>query len=94
MTDLQCPAIVVLIAGDAAAPSWLSRVAAEFVVDGDAADLGRLVEESTDLFRGETFVVRAALSRIREILRKRGIPSDPPVAVEVDSSGWRLALPG
>ncbi|MER1996021.1 MAG: hypothetical protein ABTA24_05925 [Arthrobacter sp.] len=93
MTDLQCPATVVLIEGDAAAPTWLSRVAAEFVVDGGAVDLGRLIEESTDLFRGEIFVVRAALSEIREVLRKRGIPADPPVAVEVDSSGWRLSPP-
>lgn len=92
MSDLQCPATVILLDVHAQAPVWLSRfrVAAEFEA-GEAAGLLRLVEESADLFRGETFVVRAPFEDTRDALRQRGIPSAPPAVVELDSGGWRLA---
>ena len=92
MTDLQCPATAVLLAAGSTAPSWLGRfrVAEEFEAHGPAA-LIALVEDSADLFRGETFVVRAPSEDLSEALRQMSIVAAPPAVVEVDSSGWRLA---
>ncbi|MFE7630915.1 hypothetical protein [Kocuria sp. NPDC057446] len=90
MTDLQCPATAVLLDDAAPAPPWTARlrVAARFTARG-AEDLDALVEDSADLFRGETFVVAAPAGDIEAALRRRGASGRAPVVVEVDSSGWR-----
>lgn len=91
MTDLQCPATVVLLADLAPPPLWLGRVrvAAEFEIQGIAAVIA-LVEDSADLFRGETFVVRAPSADLSAALRQWSIPAALPAVVEVDFSGWRV----
>ncbi|MFF0991011.1 hypothetical protein [Kocuria nitroreducens] len=90
MTDLQCPATAVLLDGAAAPPLWTARlrVAERFTVRG-AEELVSLVDDSADLFRGETFVVAAPAGDIEEALRLRGADGRAPVVVEVDSAGWR-----
>ncbi|MUN64896.1 hypothetical protein GMA12_17410 [Kocuria sediminis] len=90
MTDLQCPATAVLLDDAAPPPPWTARlrVAERFTARG-AAELTALVEDSADLFRGETFVVAAPAGDIEEALRRRGVGGRAPVVVEVDSAGWR-----
>ncbi|MBD8043481.1 hypothetical protein H9638_06615 [Arthrobacter sp. Sa2BUA2] len=95
MTDLQCPATAVLLEDQVLPPPWLKRlpVAASFEapVPGTA---DALVEESADLFRGETFVIRAPLAELVEILQRRGLAGTIPALLEVDSEGWRrIPLP-
>lgn len=79
-----------LLEEDAAAPVWLGRlpVAARFEACGARA-LVHLVEETADRYRGETFVVAAPWADILEALGARGISAAPPLAVEIDSAGWR-----
>lgn len=91
MTDLQCPATVVLLANQAPVPAWLGRlrVAGEYEIQGHAALLA-LVADAADLFRGETFVVSAPSADGQQALRQQGLPTVLPAVVEVDSSGWRL----
>ena len=90
MTDLQCPATAVLLDAAAPPPPWTARlrVAARFTARG-AGELTSLVEDSADLFRGETFVVAAPAGDIEAALRRRGVGGRAPVVVEVDSAGWR-----
>lgn len=90
MTDLQCPATAVLLDDTVPPPPWTARlrVAERFTVRG-AEELASLVEDSADLFRGETFVVAAPAGDVEEALRLRGVGGRAPVVVEVDSSGWR-----
>ena len=122
MSDLQCPATLVLIspetatsgaqalrgrvhlagvfiasaiADDARAAALAARLASEHgcrcgtLAIVDAASLARAAGLLADLHRGETVVVLAASSAIRDAL---GWPSEPaePLMVEVDSSGWTL----
>lgn len=90
MTDLQCPATAVLLDDAAPPPPWTARLrAAERFTARGAEDLVTLVEDSADLFRGETFVVAAPAGDIEAALRRRGMSGRAPVVVEVDSSGWR-----
>jgi hypothetical protein len=90
VTDLQCPATAVLLDDAAPPPPWTARlrVAERFAAHG-AGDLVSLVEDTADLFRGETFVVAAPAGDIEAALRRRGVGGRAPVVVEVDSSGWR-----
>ena len=90
MNDLHCPATAVLLDQDAPPPPWCARlrVAARFRARG-AAELTELVEDTADLFRGETFVVEAPAGDVVAALRQRGVGGGAPVVVEVDSSGWR-----
>lgn len=92
MTDLQCPATAILLAAGAEPPSWLERrrVAARFDLT-DPCDVSAAVEETADRFRGETFVVAAPSGAITLALRRWGLPGGPPLLVDVDSDGWRLA---
>lgn len=92
MTDLQCPATAVLLPLGLPAPAWLVRlpVAGRFEARGCPHILS-LVDETADLYRGETFVVTAPAVDLQEALHRRGILGLPPVTVEVDSGGWRLA---
>ena len=94
MSDLQCPAVAVLLDDDDAAPAWISRlrVAERFTTSG-AGELVELVEDTADLFRGETFVVTAPSAAIATALRARGVGGRAPAVVEVDSDGWRR-IPG
>jgi hypothetical protein len=90
MSDLQCPATAVLLDQDAPVPPWCARlrVAGSFTARG-AAELAGLVAETADLFRGETFVVRAPAADVAAALRERGVGGGAPAVVEVDSAGWR-----
>jgi len=92
MTDLQCPATAILLAAGAEPPAWLGRhrIAAEFDL-ADPCDVGTVVDETADGFRGETFVVTAPRAAIALALRRWGLQDGPPLAVDVDSEGWRLA---
>ncbi|GEO96568.1 hypothetical protein [Kocuria turfanensis] len=90
MTDLQCPATAVLLDDAAPPPPWTARLrVAERFTARDEAELTALVEDSADLFRGETFVVAAPAGEIEEALRRRGVGGRAPAVVEVDSAGWR-----
>lgn len=96
MSDLQCPATVVLVA-----PGVLARVGAAAIAAGenlagtfdvnvaDGATLRQRVDELADLYRGETIVVVAPADAIRTALGAGGAV-DQPVAVAVDSTGWRV----
>ncbi|MBD7994329.1 hypothetical protein H9639_03335 [Arthrobacter sp. Sa2CUA1] len=95
MTDLQCPATAVLLEDQVLPPPWLKRlpVAASFE-SPEPGTVDALVEDSADLFRGETFVVRAPLAELTEMLRRRGLAGAIPAILEVDSEGWRrIPLP-
>ena len=90
MTDLQCPATAVLLDDAVPPPPWTARlrVAERFTARG-AEELVSLVEDSADLFRGETFVVAAPAGDIEAALRRQSVRGRAPVVVEVDSAGWR-----
>lgn len=94
MADLQCPATAVLLDAAAAPPAWLSRlrVAGRFDAGGRVAVVA-LVEETADLYRGETFVVTAPGADVEDALRIRGVDAGVPVILEVDSAGWRPVPP-
>jgi hypothetical protein len=95
MSDLQCPATAVLLDDQVPPPPWLARlpVAASFQAR-EPGEVAALVNDSADLFRGETFVVRAPSADVLEVLRRRGLTGSVPAVVEVDSSGWkRVPLP-
>ena len=90
MTDLQCPATAVLLEDQLPPPQWLGRlpVAGSFTAsESDTVDA--LIEDSADLFRGETFVVRAPSVDLLRALRRHGLPAALPALLEVDSGGWR-----
>lgn len=96
MSDLQCPATVVLVAADvlarvgAAAIVVGQHLAGTFDVDvADGAALRRRVDELADLYRGETILVVAPLDAICTALAVSGA-LDQPVTVAVDSDGWRV----
>ncbi len=90
MTDLQCPATAVLLGAGAPDPPWLERLrVAERFTGSGPGELLRLVEDTADLFRGETFVVAAPAADVVSALRRRGVGGGVPVVVEVDSAGWR-----
>ncbi|MHC5559563.1 hypothetical protein [Kocuria sp.] len=90
MSDLQCPATAVLLDDAAASPAWLARLpVAERLTARGAREVVRLVEDTADLFRGETFVVAAPAEDVAAALRERGVGGRAPVVVEVDSAGWR-----
>jgi hypothetical protein len=80
MTDLQCPATVILAAPGTALPDWLAGV-----FTPGAEDLRRAVDELSDLYRGETIAVLAPAGAIAAAL---GGEVELPVTVAVDSSGW------
>ena len=90
MTDLQCPATAVLLDDGAPEPAWLPRLRpAERFTGSGPDELVRLVEDTADLCRGETFVVAAPAGDVAAALRRRGVGGRAPVVVEVDSAGWR-----
>lgn len=82
MTDLQCPATAVLLDDAVPPPPWTARlrVAERFTARG-AEELVSLVEDSADLFRGETFVVAAPAGDIEAALRRRSVRGRAPVVV-------------
>lgn len=94
MTDLQCPAIVVLLEADTAEPAWLGRLpVADVLVATGHTDVGSVVDEVADRFRGETVVVVAPAAEVARALRGHGIDDPPPVVVGVDAEGWRVLEP-
>ncbi|GGG63628.1 hypothetical protein GCM10011374_28850 [Kocuria dechangensis] len=94
MSDLQCPATAVLLDDAVPPPAWLARLpVAERLGAHGAEELVRLVEDTADLFRGETFVVAAPAGDVAQALRERGLGGRAPAVVEVDSAGWRRVPP-
>lgn len=94
MTDLQCPAVVVLLGIGAPEPAWLGRLAIAETIDVPAqADVHALVDDVADRFRGETVVLAAPVSDVVAALRAHGIGGAPPVVVGVDSEGWTVRSP-
>jgi hypothetical protein len=90
VADLQCPATAVLVDVSAAPPGWLARlrIAGRFETRGAGAVV-TLVQETADLYRGETFVVAAPSPDICQALRAQGIEGAVPIVIGVDSGGWR-----
>ncbi|WP_104118859.1 hypothetical protein [Arthrobacter sp. B1805] len=95
MADLQCPATAVLLDEAADPPPWLKdlRIAGRFRAR-DSRSVVSLVDETADLYRGETFVVAAPSPAVEEALRYRGIDASAPLVIEIDSDGWRRPAPG
>jgi hypothetical protein len=97
VSDLQCPARFLLLTGPAAETAWPGRLAGAPVAathdlgDGvDGSGLFAALEEWSDLYRGETVVVRLAPEAAGALpgwLRDREV--DGVIAVEVDADGWR-----
>ena len=88
MSDLQCPATVILATPGMTLPAAVAEV---FTPDAsDGAALRAEVDALSDLHRGETIAVRAPPAAIAAALGLAEAP-DEPVAVEVDSAGWTIA---
>lgn len=101
MSDLQCPATVIFVADAATADSLpTSRFRVAHVLSPNVCtpvDLVGAVESTADEYRGECVVVVAPRPLVNEALAEASTQgSTPPataapwVAVEVDSSGWKL----
>jgi len=74
-------------------PTWLGqlRIAGRFEA---AEDFEEQIDDTADLYRGETFVVLAPADHLSRALRERGLPGVVPSIIEIDSGGWRtVALP-
>lgn len=101
MGDLQCPATMIFVADAATAdslPTSHFRVAQVLFPDvRTPGDLVGAVESTADEYRGECVAVVAPRALVKEALTETSAHgSTPPatdapwVAVEVDSSGWKL----
>ncbi len=102
MTDLQCPATIVFVADAAAADSLpssrfrVAQVISPYV--RTPVDLVGTVENVADEYRGECVAVVAPRSLVNESLAEASVegspaslsPDAPWVAVDVDSTGWKL----
>ena len=104
MTDLQCPAVLLL--GEDPRAVLEGRVlgpvgpGAEIVClpQGEdplrrAAAEDALVDELVDTRRGESVVLEAEPARLRELLRRHGCTPELPARIEADSGGWRRTEP-
>jgi len=92
VTDLQCPAVAVLLDESAPPPPWLDRLpVAERLAARGADEVVRLVADAADLFRGETLVAAAPAEDVGQALRQQGVGGRAPVVAEVDSAGGRRA---
>lgn len=100
MTDLQCPAVLLLgedpravLEGRALGPVGPGAEIVCLPQDDDplrrAAAEDALVDELVDTRRGESVVLEAEPARLRELLRRRGCPPELPARIEADSDGWR-----
>jgi hypothetical protein len=91
VSDLQCPAIVVLAATGHPARDVGPHVAGVYDLGGvaDGPALRARVEALADLHRGDTIVVVAEAAVIRDALG-RGREGEGPVAVAIDSAGWTV----
>ena len=94
MSDLQCPATVVLVGSGRLEAEATRRVLAGRAVAAvfdlappDGPALRRSVDDLSDLHRGETIVVVAAPRTIADAL---GMTRDGQVVVAVDSDGWTV----
>jgi hypothetical protein len=97
VSDLQCPARFLLLTDPAAREALADRLAGVPVAathdlaDGtDRAKLFAAIEDWSDMYRGETVVVRLAPETVAALpgwLRER--EADGVIAVEVDADGWR-----
>jgi hypothetical protein len=83
MSDLHCPAIVILTTRGGARHG--EHVAGVFGVDGDAAALRREIDALADLHRGETVVVVATPAALTELMG-----GDDDVRLSIDAAGWRV----
>ena len=92
MSDLQCPATVVLVERGSTDPSWLSRfrIAGRFDADG-STDLQSTLEGIADEYRGETVVASAARADLVELLGRLGLAVRLPAVLDIDADGWRPA---
>ena len=87
MTDLQCPATVILAAPDMTLPAAVAEVFTPEVKGGAA--LRAEVDALSDLHRGETIAVLAPAATLAAALGLAA-PPDAPVVVDIDSSGWTV----
>jgi hypothetical protein len=88
VSDLQCPAIVILTArDDGAAARPGEHVAGVFRVGGDGAALRREIDALADRHRGETVTVVAPAAAIAELM---GDGRD--VRLSIDAAGWRVVV--
>lgn len=94
MSDLQCPATAVLVETGATEETSTDRrrIAARFELR-TGEDVAAFVGATADEFRGEAFVVAAPGPSLVRALRLHRIREDPPLAIEVDADGWRVAAP-
>jgi hypothetical protein len=87
VSDLQCPATVILATPGMALPATVAEVFTPEVAGGAA--LCAEVDALSDLHRGETIAVLAPAAAIAAALGLAE-PPDQPVTVDIDSSGWAL----
>jgi hypothetical protein len=87
LSDLQCPATVILAAPGMTLPAAVAEVYTPDASDGAA--LRAEVDALSDLHRGETIAVLAPPATLAAAL---GLPEPPDHAItlEIDSSGWRV----
>ena len=92
VSDLQCPATVVLMERGMPDPDWLSRyrTAGRFDAAG-GTDLRSTLDGIADEYRGETVVVSAARADLVELLGRLGLAARLPAVLDIDADGWRPA---
>lgn len=90
MSDLQCPAIVILtVCGARGDGARGEHVAGTFRIGGDAVALRREIDALADLHRGETVVVVATPAALTELMGE-----DRDVRLSIDAAGWRVVAGG
>ena len=96
MTDLHCPAIVMLVTSEAelageqlagifATPIAGSARAATLTEVIDAASLRAAIDHLADLHRGETIAIVATNDELRALVGRTA-----PITVEIGASGWAV----
>lgn len=96
MTDLQCPAVLILTEDPEAALSGtdVGPGAEQLRLPGaTTADDDALLTEAADLHRGETLVVTGPAPQLRLLLGRHSCAQTLPARVEAGAEGWRRVDP-